>query len=83
MPIRRAFPAQYVSLSARCKPARRRRSRRWQVAVPERHRLATIMRENNEGEYSEIGGRMFPGTDYENGVSQETVLTKHRLSTAS
>ena len=33
------------------------------------------MRENNEGEYSEIGGRMFPGTDQEM-VIQETVFTR-------
>ncbi|MDB5525735.1 MAG: putative tartrate dehydrogenase [Rhizobium sp.] len=34
-----------------------------------------IVRENNEGEYSEIGGRMFPGMDQEM-VSQETILTR-------
>src|SRR4029079_5278834 len=34
-----------------------------------------IVRENNEGEYSEIGGRMFPGTDQEM-VIQNTVLTR-------
>jgi tartrate dehydrogenase/decarboxylase/D-malate dehydrogenase len=34
-----------------------------------------IVRENNEGEYSEIGGRMFPGTDQEM-VIQDTVLTR-------
>jgi tartrate dehydrogenase/decarboxylase/D-malate dehydrogenase len=35
-----------------------------------------IVRENNEGEYSEIGGRMFPGTDQEM-VIQDTILTRH------
>ena len=35
-----------------------------------------IVRENNEGEYSEIGGRMFPGTDQEM-VVQETIFTSH------
>jgi tartrate dehydrogenase/decarboxylase/D-malate dehydrogenase len=34
-----------------------------------------IVRENTEGEYSSIGGRMFPGTDREI-VIQETVMTR-------
>ncbi len=34
-----------------------------------------IVRENNEGEYSEIGGRLYSGTDQEM-VVQETVFTK-------
>ena len=34
-----------------------------------------VVRENNEGEYSEIGGRLFPGTDHEMAV-QETVFTR-------
>jgi tartrate dehydrogenase/decarboxylase/D-malate dehydrogenase len=34
-----------------------------------------IIRENTEGEYSSIGGRMFPGTDREI-VMQETVMTR-------
>ena len=34
-----------------------------------------IVRENNEGEYSEIGGRLYPGTDEEM-VVQETVFTR-------
>ncbi len=34
-----------------------------------------IVRENTEGEYSSLGGRMFPGTDREF-VVQETVMTK-------
>ncbi len=34
-----------------------------------------IVRENNEGEYSEIGGRLYPGTDEEAAI-QETVFTK-------
>ena len=33
------------------------------------------MRENTEGEYSSIGGRMFEGTDREF-VVQETVMTR-------
>ena len=34
-----------------------------------------IVRENTEGEYSSIGGKMFPGTDREV-VVQETVMTR-------
>jgi tartrate dehydrogenase/decarboxylase / D-malate dehydrogenase len=34
-----------------------------------------VVRENTEGEYSSIGGRMFPGTEREV-VMQETVLTR-------
>ncbi|MCS5601125.1 MAG: tartrate dehydrogenase [Paracoccus sp. (in: a-proteobacteria)] len=34
-----------------------------------------IVRENTEGEYSAVGGRMFPGTDREI-VMQETVMTR-------
>lgn len=35
-----------------------------------------IVRENNEGEYSEIGGRLYKGTDMEMAV-QETIFTRH------
>ena len=35
-----------------------------------------IVRENTEGEYSTVGGRMFEGTDREF-VLQETVMTRH------
>lgn len=35
-----------------------------------------VVRENTEGEYSSIGGRMFEGTDRET-VIQETVMTRH------
>lgn len=35
-----------------------------------------VVRENTEGEYSSIGGRMFPGTAREF-VLQETVMTRH------
>src|SRR3546814_20649686 len=34
-----------------------------------------IVRENTEGEYSSIGGRMYPGTDREI-VMQETVMSR-------
>ena len=35
-----------------------------------------VVRENTEGEYSSVGGHMFPGTDREI-VIQETVMTRH------
>lgn len=35
-----------------------------------------VVRENTEGEYSSIGGKMFPGTEREV-VIQETVMTRH------
>ena len=35
-----------------------------------------VVRENTEGEYSSIGGRIFEGTDRET-VMQETVMTRH------
>ncbi|QQN74926.1 tartrate dehydrogenase [Croceicoccus sp. YJ47] len=35
-----------------------------------------VVRENTEGEYSSVGGTMFPGTDREI-VIQETVMTRH------
>jgi tartrate dehydrogenase/decarboxylase/D-malate dehydrogenase len=35
-----------------------------------------VVRENTEGEYSSVGGRMFEGTDREF-VSQQTILTRH------
>ncbi|PAM32038.1 tartrate dehydrogenase, partial [Acinetobacter baumannii] len=34
-----------------------------------------VVRENTEGEYSSVGGKMFPGTDREI-VLQETVMTR-------
>lgn len=41
-----------------------------------------IVRENNEGEYSEIGGRMFRGLPQESAV-QETVFTRMGVSRAA
>lgn len=35
-----------------------------------------VVRENTEGEYSSVGGRMFPGTEREI-VLQETIMTRH------
>jgi len=40
-----------------------------------------IVRENTEGEYSSIGGRMFEGTEREI-VVQETVMTRHGVDRA-
>jgi len=39
----------------------------------------TIVRENNEGEYSNIGGRLYEGTDDEMAI-QETVFTRRGIS---
>ncbi len=69
MPIRRGFQ-QYVNL----RPVRLLEGVRSPLAAPGAIDMC-IVRENNEGEYSEIGGRMFPGTDEEAAV-QETVLSR-------
>lgn len=37
-----------------------------------------VVRENNEGEYSEIGGRLFTGTEREM-VVQESIFTRHGI----
>ncbi|HUB12174.1 MAG TPA: tartrate dehydrogenase [Acetobacteraceae bacterium] len=72
IPIRRGFD-QYVNLRP-CKllPG---------VRTPLANRTEAdidfyVVRENTEGEYSSVGGRMFEGTDREF-VVQETVLTRH------
>ncbi len=71
IPIRRAFH-QYINL----RPVRLFEG----IPCPLAGRTAEdidlmIVRENNEGEYSEIGGRIFHGTDDEV-VSQQTVFTR-------
>ncbi|MCY3813809.1 MAG: tartrate dehydrogenase [Gammaproteobacteria bacterium] len=71
IPIRRQF-RQYVNL----RPVRLLNG----VESPLRGRTADdidflVVRENNEGEYSEIGGRLFAGTDDET-VMQESVFTR-------
>lgn len=71
IPIRREFH-QYVNL----RPVRLLRG----VTSPLAGRTAAdidfmVVRENNEGEYSEIGGRLYRDTDYEMAV-QENVFTK-------
>jgi tartrate dehydrogenase/decarboxylase/D-malate dehydrogenase len=71
IPIRRAFH-QYINL----RPVRLFDG----VLCPLAGRTAEdidlmIVRENNEGEYSEIGGRIFQGTEDET-VSQQSVFTR-------
>ncbi len=71
IPLRRAFH-QYVNL----RPIKLLRG----VASPLAGRTAgeidfCIVRENNEGEYSEMGGRMYADTDQET-VIQESVFTR-------
>ncbi|MEO8714102.1 MAG: tartrate dehydrogenase [Acetobacteraceae bacterium] len=71
IPIRRGFD-QYVNLRpCRLMPG---------VRTPLADRTEAdidfyVVRENTEGEYSSVGGRMFEGTDREF-VSQQTVLTR-------
>ncbi len=71
IPIRRRFE-QYVNL----RPVRLLKG----VESPLRGRTSEdidflVVRENNEGEYSEIGGRLFAGTDDEMAM-QESVFTR-------
>jgi tartrate dehydrogenase/decarboxylase/D-malate dehydrogenase len=71
IPIRRGFQ-QYVNF----RPVRNMRG----ITSPLRHIEAgqidfCVVRENNEGEYSNIGGMMYEGTDQEF-VVQETVFTR-------
>jgi tartrate dehydrogenase/decarboxylase/D-malate dehydrogenase len=72
IPIRREM-RQYVNL----RPVRLLKG----IESPLKDREASdidfyVVRENNEGEYSEIGGRMYAGTDMEM-VVQENVFTRH------
>ncbi|MGM7698613.1 tartrate dehydrogenase [Microbacterium sp. A84] len=69
IPIRRAFE-QYVNL----RPVRSFEGVRNRLRDGEQVDML-IVRENNEGEYSEIGGRLFRGTDRELAV-QESVFTR-------
>ena len=71
IPIRRGF-RQYVNL----RPVRLLRGidsplKKWQPGEID----FTIVRENNEGEYSNIGGRLYEGTPEEMAV-QQTVFTR-------
>ncbi|MFQ5955616.1 MAG: tartrate dehydrogenase [Kiloniellales bacterium] len=71
IPIRRRF-CQYVNL----RPVRLLKG----ITPPVRGRKAGdidfyVVRENNEGEYSDIGGRLYEGTDQEMAI-QQTVFTR-------
>jgi tartrate dehydrogenase/decarboxylase/D-malate dehydrogenase len=71
IPIRRSFQ-QYINL----RPVRLLNG----ITSPLRNRDAAdinfyVVRENVEGEYSEIGGRLYEGTDHEM-VMKETVFTR-------
>ncbi|MBC7358350.1 MAG: tartrate dehydrogenase [Desulfacinum sp.] len=71
LPIRRGFDL-YVNL----RPVRLLPGVRSPLAGRGRDDIDfVVVRENTEGEYSEIGGRLFPGTDREV-VIQETVFTR-------
>jgi len=75
IPIRRAF-RQYVNL----RPVRLFEG----IESPLKHWKAgeiefAIVRENNEGEYSNIGGRLYEGTDEET-VVQQTVFTRRGVN---
>ncbi|MGH7354235.1 MAG: tartrate dehydrogenase [Candidatus Rokuibacteriota bacterium] len=71
IPIRRTFH-QYVNL----RPVRLLKGVRSPLAGRGPHDIdMVIIRENNEGEYSEIGGRLYKGTDDELAV-QQAVFTR-------
>ena len=71
IPIRRTFE-QYVNL----RPVRLLRGVRSPLADRSPAEIdMVIVRENNEGEYSEIGGRLYTGTDSELAV-QQAVFTR-------
>ena len=71
IPIRRNFQ-QYVNLN----PVRLFERRTLPAAPGGAGEIDFwIVRENNEGEYSEIGGRLYPGTDAEMAI-QENVFTR-------
>jgi tartrate dehydrogenase/decarboxylase/D-malate dehydrogenase len=71
IPIRRTF-RQYVNL----RPVRLLRGVRSPLADRSPAEIdMVIVRENNEGEYSEIGGRLYKGTDEELAV-QQAIFTR-------
>jgi tartrate dehydrogenase/decarboxylase/D-malate dehydrogenase len=71
IPIRRGF-RQYVNLRpVRLLPGIESPLKNWQPGQID----FTIVRENNEGEYSNIGGRLYEGTPEEMAV-QQTVFTR-------
>ena len=71
MPIRREFD-QFVNL----RPVRLLPSIRGPLTSRKRENIDfMVVRENTEGEYSEIGGRLFSGTEREI-VTQQTIFSK-------
>ena len=71
IPIRRGFD-QYVNL----RPVRLFKGVQSPLANRKPEEIDfVVIRENTEGEYSEIGGRIFRGTEHEMAI-QETVFTK-------
>ena len=76
IPIRRAFE-QYINL----RPVKSLPGVR-SVLADDRPIDMVIVRENNEGEYSEIGGRMYRGLPEESAV-QESVFTRKGVSRAA
>jgi tartrate dehydrogenase/decarboxylase/D-malate dehydrogenase len=72
IPIRRTF-RQYINL----RPVRLFEGVRSPLAGRQPGDIDFfIVRENNEGEYSEIGGKLYPGTEQEM-VIQESIFTRH------
>lgn len=70
LPLRRGFD-QYVNL----RPVRLLRGVRSPLAEPGEIAV-TVVRENTEGEYSDVGGRIFSGTEREMAI-QESIFTRH------
>jgi tartrate dehydrogenase/decarboxylase / D-malate dehydrogenase len=71
IPIRRAF-RQYINL----RPVKLLKGIRTPLAGREPRDIdMVIVRENNEGEYSEVGGRLYAGTDDEL-VMQQSIFTR-------
>lgn len=75
IPFRRSFD-QYINL----RPVRLLSGVRSPLAHPGAIDI-TVVRENTEGEYSDIGGRIFPGTDRELAI-QESVFTRYGVERA-
>ncbi len=75
IPLRRRFD-QYINL----RPVRLLNGVHSPLADPGAIDI-TVVRENTEGEYSDIGGRIFSGTDREIAV-QESVFTRHGVERA-
>ncbi|RHW42166.1 tartrate dehydrogenase [Neobacillus notoginsengisoli] len=72
LPIRRKFE-QYINL----RPVKLLRGIQSPLAGRTAEHLDfTVIRENNEGEYSSIGGRMYEGTEMDLAI-QSAVFTKH------